>query len=132
MDRIVSGAIVAVLALTSCTTGPVGANLISKADGATLPATIDRQCGTGNITAHDPRTGESFAGTYTGEGWGCMTVTIGNAERAPERPSAGPDNLATLRGDAGTVISCTLQAGARGHGHGECESNRGERFNLQF
>ena len=117
--------------------------LISLSDGRTLPMQVeitpmDRP--SGKLTASDPKTGETFAGTYT-----CIvgskvishsTNDFWGAEETSQ--SLEVSNVApctsVLVGTKGTVLSLKMTARA-GHppvGTGDAEDNKGKKYSVQF
>jgi len=137
--RVTALATVAVL-VTGCV-GQMMPGTIYSQDGQMLSFSIERAYNTGRVSALDPKTGETFAGSYVGirneettiahvgsysgngGGYGIVSVdsNIANAN-------------AFLTGDKGTVLTCSMQiqAGLSPHGIGGCDDNRGKKYRLQF
>lgn len=128
--------------LTGCGGGMIPGSIYT-ADGRVLPLQIEKAHRTGAIKAHDPSTGETFAGTYVGikESYGVSTsgTTISGGALSSNfgsgRISANTaDTTAYLKGDKGTMLTCAMkiEAGFSPHGIGNCEDNHGRTYKLQF
>ncbi len=108
-----------------------------------MPFAIEKTTGSGLVTASDPATQEEFSGNYV-----AVMETISSSANAFATNgyssaigfgsgSVGSniaDANAYLRGDQGTMLTCTMkiQAGINPHGLGSCSDNSGRSYRLQF
>lgn len=143
------------LVLTGCGT-PLTGKLYSLKDATTLAFEIETSMGTGDMRATNPKTGEKFAGQYTGIRKS-TTVLMPTQTASNQPPSPGEafvrgmngqlgtgnaaviaPSYATARGvlvgDKGTMIELfmEIQPGLRPKGHGEGTDNKGGRYQVQF
>lgn len=111
--------------------------------GNVMTFEIEKTTGAGSVTAFDPASQERFSGSYVAvlastttnaravvtNGYG---LAVGNATQSSGTNMA--DATAYLRGDKGTILSCTMriQAGVYPHGIGDCTDNRRATYRLQF
>jgi hypothetical protein len=112
-------------------------------DGRILDFAIQKEPRSGNVTAFDSPTQEHFSGTYVGileltrtSSSGLITngggFAVGSA--AGVTGSNIADATAFLRGDKGSVLTCSMriEAGVSPHGLGTCTDNHGSSYRLQF
>ncbi len=111
-------------------------------DATVLSFEIETSYGTGDMRAHNPKTGETFTGQYTGTtkgggysygsavNWQTGQTVSGSVYTAPSSANA----RGVLIGDKGTVIEMFLdiKPGLRPKGHGEGRDNHGRRYQVQF
>jgi hypothetical protein len=137
-----------VFVLASC--APFGAMLPGKIysqSGEVLDFEIEVARRSGKVKAFNPRTGETFNGTYVGLLETISTTSQGNVSMiGGRRPafvsgassSVSGSNLANaeafLQGDKGSMITCAMviEAGVSPHGIGDCRSQSGTIYRLQF
>lgn len=128
--------------LSGCVGFMLDGSLYSLSDGVVLPLEIETSFGRGKIGCVNPKTGEQFSGTYTGVSDGAVghAVAIPSVGRSsPALAFAGLRSrtataIATMIGDKGTVLDCTMaiEKGWRPHGLGSCTDNNGQQYRLQF
>jgi formylmethanofuran dehydrogenase subunit C len=117
-------------------------NLYSQ-NGKVMSFAIEKTTGAGSVTAFDPGSQEQFSGSYVAVLGNTTTNThamvantsgwvAGNATESSGSNMA--DGTAYLRGDKGTMLSCTMriQAGVYPHGIGDCTDNHRATYRLQF
>lgn len=139
------------LVLTGCGT-PLTGKLYSLKDATTLTFEIETSMGTGDMRATNPKTGEKFAGQYTGIRKSSTVLLPAGTGNKPPSPGesfvrglngqAGDTLIVpgyatargVLTGDKGTMIELfmEIQPGLRPKGHGEGTDNKGGRYQVQF
>jgi len=143
--------LIVMIALVSCAPqGPSGpaigemlpGNLFSQS-GKVLDFAIQKTYGSGAVSAFDSDRQERFSGSNvavlastTTSARAVVTngsgFAVGNATESSGSNMA--DATAYLRGDKGTMLTCTMriQAGVYPHGIGDCTDNRRTTYRLQF
>jgi hypothetical protein len=131
---------------------PLSGRIYSLEDGVVLPMKIETSYGHGEIRCHNPATGEHFEGTYSGVSGGAVGISSSSATGSVYSTSGESafgsaqgttvgsvssrtaNAIATMVGDRGTVLDCSMviQRGPRPHGMGSCEDNHGRQYRLQF
>ena len=112
-------------------------------DGTVMQFAIEKTRGSGDVTAFNPTTQERFSGTYVAVVQGTNVssrayVTNGVDSASGVTASTARSNLADstayLRGDKGTMLSCSMaiQPGVYPHGIGTCTDNNRTGYRLQF
>lgn len=148
---------VLVLCLPACGTMIPG-TMYSLRDGTAMPFQIEQSYGSGDLSASNPATGETFTGHYTGiytnggaalaEDTGSYSDTTQNVANGSMYQTNGtyggvgaafvPPTNATARGiligNQGTVITIYLdiQTGLFPSGNGVGIDNKGNRYQIQF
>lgn len=127
--------------LSGCVGFMLDGSLYSLSDGVVLPLEIETSFGRGKIGCLNPKTGERFSGTYAAVSEGSVghAVALSSTGRPPALAFAGLRSrtataIATLIGDKGTILDCTMaiEKGWRPHGLGSCTDNNGQQYRLQF
>jgi hypothetical protein len=100
---------------------------------------IQKTTGSGDVTAFNPTTQESFCGNYVAVVSGSnVTSAYATNDGAGFGSSTARSNLAGasayLRGDKGTMLTCSMeiQPGWYPHGIGSCSDNHSIAYRLQF
>jgi hypothetical protein len=145
--RCAAVALVSLLPLSCAAQGPpMGAMLpgnLYTLDGRVLDFAIQKEPRSGDVTAFDPTTQERFSGTYVGvlestsaSSSGLVTNGRGFAVGSGSAVSGSnmADATAFLRGDKGSMLTCSMriEAAVYPHGLGTCTDNRGGSYRLQF
>lgn len=109
--------------------------IYSLDDGSMFPVEVRKDLTNGTIRFTNLKTGEFFSGTYAKAGSNpanaqAMTAIAAN----PNLQALGTDAVATLTGNAGTILNCTLtlQDGYSHHGMGNCADKAGNTYRLTF
>jgi hypothetical protein len=116
---------------------------IYSTNGKILQFEIEKASGAGSAKAVDSTTGEKFEGRYSSVrevvgGTASALVSGQNRFTASVVSAPAPSNLANatafLKGDKGTMLTCSMviQAGGSPSGIGDCTDNRGGKYKLLF
>lgn len=112
-------------------------------DGRVLDFAIQKAPRSGSVTVFDPTTQEHFSGTYVGVLESTSTSSTGFVTNGRDF-SVGSgsavvgsniaDATAYLRGDKGSMLTCSIkiEAGVFPHGLGSCSDNHGGHDRVQF
>jgi hypothetical protein len=114
-----------------------------RQDGRVLDFAIQKAPRSGGVTALDPTTQEHFSGTYVGvlesaSASSSGLVTNGRGFAVGSSSGVAGSNIADatayLRGDRGSMLTCSMkiEAGVSPHGLGSCTDNHGGSYRLQF
>lgn len=127
--------------LTGCAGRALPGKLYDLTDATTLDFEIETSRGTGDMRATNPKTGERFAGQYTGVYTGgglavgsAYNQRLGTTTGTAYAPPTGANARGVLIGDRGTMIELYLdiRPGIRPKGHGTGTDNQGRRYQVQF
>lgn len=126
-------------AATTQTARMIPGKMFSLKDGTQLAFAAEYSTGSGSLTAHNPTTGESFMGQYTGiyTGGGTSTTESGGLFSSTVTTQTAPTGAkikGILRGDKGTIINIDMdiQPGDNPTGFGEGVDNNGVHYQIQI